>query len=132
MPQPPSHRGLDHIAIAVSDTDEALRVWRDKFGFPVVLQEKVNNDSVLLTHLDMGNVHLQLVQPLVRPHPIWDWLARNGGPGLHHFCLKVDDVADASAGIATASEMHQGTAGKRALFIDRSATQGVQVEITGR
>jgi methylmalonyl-CoA/ethylmalonyl-CoA epimerase len=134
--RPVPHRGLDHIAIAVADTEEALTVWRDKFGLPVVLQEKVNNDTVLLTHLDLGNVHLQLVQPLVRPHPIWDWLAKNGGPGLHHFCLKVDDVSRsmeqfAAAGIATAAKMHQGTSGKRALFIDKSATQGVQAEITG-
>src|SRR5688572_18393255 len=28
-------RGLDHIAIVVPDTDVALKLWRDKFRFPV-------------------------------------------------------------------------------------------------
>jgi methylmalonyl-CoA/ethylmalonyl-CoA epimerase len=108
-------------------------VWRDTFGFPVVIQEAVNDGTVLLTHLDLGNTHLQLVQPLTPDHPLQEWLRRNG-PGLHHFCLRVEDVAAASTAspVATAPAMHQGTVGKRALFLDRGATQGVQVELTGK
>lgn len=129
-------RGLDHLAIAVADTEAALRVWRDRLGFPVLYAEKVNGDTVLLTHLDLGNTHLQLVQPLVPDHPLQAWLARNGGSGLHHFCLAVDDVgqgADAAAarGVPAAPRAHQGTRGKRAIFLDRGATDGVQVELTG-
>src|ERR687892_2900687 len=64
------------------------------------------------------------------------WLAKNG-PGLHHFCFKVDDVAQAHAelpqgGLPVAPRIHQGTQGKRAFFLDRTATQGVQVEVTGK
>ena len=128
--------GLDHVAIAVEDTQEALRTWRDKFGFKVLYSEKVNNDSVLLTHLDLGNTHLQLVQPLISPHPLWDWLKKNGGPGLHHFCLKVDNVSQAgeslkSMNLEGALKSHQGTQGKRALFIKTETTSGIQVELTG-
>ena len=129
--------GLDHIAIAVIDTEEALKIWRDKFGFTVLYSEKVNNDTVLLTHLDLGNTQLQLVQPLISPHPLRDWLNKNGGSGLHHFCLKVADVADAAEAIKEkdlepATKLHQGTKGKRALFIQANSTGGVQVELTGK
>ena len=126
------HQGLDHIAIAVKDTEQALKVWRDSLGFPVLYSEAVNQGSVRLTHLDMGNVHLQLVEPLSEDHPLQDWLEANGS-GLHHFCLRVDSVSDAqaSAPVPTAPEMHQGTQGKRALFFDKSATDNIQVEITG-
>jgi len=126
------HQGLDHFAIAVPDTEEALKIWRDQFGFEVLYSEDVNEDTVRLTHLDLGNTHLQLVQPLTPDHPLQAWLAKNG-PGLHHFCLKVDDVAKAkdTAPVPTALTLHQGTQGKRALFLDKSATQGVQVELTG-
>lgn len=129
-------KGLDHLAVVVPDTDEALKVWRDKFGFPVLFSESVNDGAVLLTHLDVGNTHLQLVQPLVDDHPLWDWLEANG-PGLHHLCLAVDDVGvayqDAPAlGLAPGEpQPHQGTQGKRALFLDRAFTGGVQVELTG-
>ena len=84
-------KGLEHVAVVVSNTQEALKIWRDKFGFPVLFSEAVNNGTVLLTHLDMGNTHLQLVQPLADDHPLWDWLKTNGS-GLHHLCLAVEDV----------------------------------------
>lgn len=127
---------LDHLAIAVSSTDEALVVWRDRLGFPVVGSEVVNDGVVRLTHLDLGNTHLQLVEPLTPDHPLQAWLAHHG-PGLHHFCLGVDDVAEShaeliAAGLAPEAPLpHQGTEGRRALFLARAATQNVQVEITG-
>ena len=103
----------------------------------MLFAEKVNNDTALLTHLDLGNTHLQLVQPLVPESPLHVWLEKNGGPGLHHFCLLVDDVdqtydAVKEMGIGTAPKIHQGTKGKRALFLDKNTTDGVQVEVTGK
>ena len=128
-----NHQGLDHFAIAVPDTEAALKVWRDTMGFPLLYSEVVNGGTVRLTHLDLGNTQLQLVEPLTPDHPLQAWLAKNG-PGLHHFCLKVDDVdeAMANAPVATGPAPHQGTQGKRALFFDKATTQGVQVEITGK
>ncbi len=130
------HHGLDHLAICVPSTDDALKIWRDRLGFPVVCSEVVNGGVVRLTHLDLGNTHLQLVEPLTPDHPLQAWLAKNG-PGLHHFCFKVDNVGRAhadllAAGLAAATPPpHQGTQGKRALFLAKAATQNVQVEITG-
>ena len=127
------HQGLDHLAIAVPDTEEALKVWRDQLGFKVLFSEDVNGGSVRLTHLDLGNTQLQLVQPLTPDHPLQRWLSEHG-PGLHHFCLRVEDVdaAQRSSPVPTAPNPHQGTQGKRALFLDKNATQGVQVELTGK
>ncbi|HAV64602.1 MAG TPA: VOC family protein [Verrucomicrobiales bacterium] len=127
------HNGLDHLAIVVPDTEAALKVWRDALGFPLLYSEEVNHGTVRLTHLDLGNTHLQLVQPLTPNHPLQAWLAENG-PGLHHFCLKVDDVGSAmkNSPLPTAPEPHQGTAGKRAVFLDRASTQNVVVELTGK
>jgi hypothetical protein len=93
----------------------------------------VNGGTVRLTHLDLGNTQLQLVEPLTPDHPLQAWLAKNG-PGLHHFCMKVDDVAEAMAvaPVTTTVTMHQGTQGKRALFFEKASTQNVQVEVTGK
>ncbi len=128
---------LDHLAIVVPDTEAALRVWSEKFGLPVLFSEIVNNGSLRLTHLSLGNTQLQLVQPLVDDHPLAAWLKAHG-PGLHHLCLAVDDVTEAVAalpahGLAPARpEPHQGTQGRRALFVDAAGTDGVLVELTGR
>jgi methylmalonyl-CoA/ethylmalonyl-CoA epimerase len=129
-------RGLDHLAIVVPDTEQALKVWRDRFGFPVLFSEKVNGGVTLLTHLDLGNTHLQLVQPLTADHPLWDWLRENGA-GLHHFCLAVDDAAAAFEALPAGGlppgqpALTQGTQGRRAFFVDAAAADGLRVEVTG-
>jgi methylmalonyl-CoA/ethylmalonyl-CoA epimerase len=127
------HNGLDHLAIVVPNTEFALKVWRDTFGFPVLYSETVNGDTVRLTHLDLGNTHLQLVEPLTPDHPLQKWLAEHGS-GLHHFCLQVDDLGEAmkTSPVPVAPHSHQGTQGKRAVFLNKEATQGVQVEFTGK
>lgn len=135
MTPPLSSRGLDHLAIFVPDTEAALTLWRDQFGVPLRCSEVVNQGTVRLAHLDLGNTHLLHVEPLVPYHPLQAWLARHG-PGLHHCCLRVGDVSAAMGegqrlGLATSAAPHQGTQGKRALFLDQSATQGVRVEVTG-
>jgi len=128
---------LDHLAIVVPDTEAALLIWRDKFGLPVLFSETVNNGALRLTHLDLGNTQLQLVQPLASDHPLAAWLAEHG-PGLHHFCFGVEDVAETAAALPAHSlaagepRPHQGTLGKRALVLERAGTQGVQVELTGK
>jgi methylmalonyl-CoA/ethylmalonyl-CoA epimerase len=126
------HQGLDHLAIVVPDTEAALKTWRDALGFPLLYSEVVNGGTVRLTHLDLGNTHLQLVEPLTPDHPLKAWLAKNG-PGLHHFCLRVEDVTEAmkESPVSTAPQPHQGTQGKRAVFLEATATQGVRVELTG-
>lgn len=129
------HQGLDHLALCVPSTEDALKIWRDRLGFPVVCSEVVQGGAVRLTHLDLGNAHLQLVEPLAADHPLRGWLAEHG-PGLHHFCLKVADVGVArielrASGLAGDSAPHQGTQGKRAFFLAGAATQNVRVEVTG-
>jgi methylmalonyl-CoA/ethylmalonyl-CoA epimerase len=128
--------GLDHIAIAVPDADEALKLWRDRLGFQVTGREIVNHESTLLVHLDLGNVQLQLVQPLQPAHPLSAWLEEHG-PGLHHICLAVENVERTGRELvqlglpAGETEPHQGVGGKRALFLDSASTGGILVELTG-
>ena len=126
------HQGLDHFAIAVPDTEKALELWRDQYGFPVICSEIVNQGTVKLTLLDLGNTQLQLVEPLTTDHPLKNWIEKNGS-GLHHFCLRVDNV-DTAVKESPAPAMappHEGTEGKRAVFIDPAATQNILVEYTG-
>lgn len=127
------HQGLDHLAIVVPDTEAALRLWRDTLGFPLLFSEDVNDATVRLTHLDLGNTHLQLVEPLTPDHPLQAWLEEHGS-GLHHLCLKVEELDAAISGspVPAAPKPHQGTRGNRAIFLEKGSTQNVLVELTGR
>lgn len=127
-------KGLDHVAILVADTEEALCLYRDRLGLPVLFSEVVNNGAIRLTHLDLGNTHLQLVEPLLETHPLRAHL-REHGPGLHHLCFAVENVAEAVEQMRPngfeAAPLHQGTQGKRAVFLSKATTDGVQLELTG-
>ena len=127
---------LDHLAIIVRDTDEALKFYRDQLGLPFLFSQVMPDAPVRLTHLDAGGgVHLQLVQPMQADHPLSAWLEKNG-EGLHHFCFKVDNVADSmktlpALGLAVRDRApRSGPNGRASAFLDPAATRGVLLEIT--
>ena len=126
---------LDHVAIAVRDTDEALKLYRDKLGLKVVFQQEHPDQPLLMTHLDMGGAQLQLIQPLADDHPVMAWLDAHG-EGLHHFCFYVDSVEQTLQDLPANGLQPMkptpggGPNGRQAGFIDPATTNGVLVEIT--
>jgi methylmalonyl-CoA/ethylmalonyl-CoA epimerase len=127
---------LDHLAIAVRDTEEALRFYRDTLGLTVLFSEVMSDAPVRLTHLSTGSdVHLQLVEPLSRDHPLTEWLAVHG-EGLHHFCFKVNSLEHsgeelAGRGVPVLDRNPRcGPNGRQAVFLDPRATRGVRWELT--
>jgi methylmalonyl-CoA/ethylmalonyl-CoA epimerase len=136
MTPSPLFKQLDHIAIVVRDTDQALSFYRDTLGLPVVLSEEIPTGNVRLTHLDMGNVHLQLVQPLTDDHPLQKHLDQHG-EGLHHLCFQTGDVVQTLSGLhdrkmrPKSDIPHDAPRGRKAGFIDPDTTRGVLWEMTG-
>jgi len=43
----------NHLAIVVHDTDDALKIWRDRVGLTVLYSEVVNQGAIRLTHLEI-------------------------------------------------------------------------------
>lgn len=133
----PLFRRLDHIAIVVRSTEDALAFYRDTMGLPVLLSEEIETGKVRLTHLDMGNLHLQLVEPLTEDHPLINYLNENG-EGLHHLCFETDNVQSTfehlgNRGLKPKSEIpHDGPRGKKAGFIDPATARGVIWEMTDK
>ena len=128
-------KGLDHLAIVVRDTEDSLKFYRDVLGLPMLFSQELPDQPVRLTHLDMGNTHLQLVQPLTDDHPLQAWLDEHG-EGLHHFCFYVDsvehmieDLPDKGIPSRDASP-RSGPNGQQAAFIDPENTRNVLIEIT--
>jgi len=89
-------RALDHAAIVVADTGAALSFYRDKLGLSVVFSEVLEEQGVRLTHLDLGNSQLQLVEPLTESHPLQETL-RLYGERIYHLCFAVDRLSESLA-----------------------------------
>lgn len=123
-------RRLDHVAIAVRDTEVALRHFRDRLGLRVVHTEELKEPYVRLTYLDVGNTFIQLVEPLDGESDLARSLAENG-EGLHHICFGVDaTVASARALSTDGSRVVVGSGrGRVSAFVPGTA-HGVRIECT--
>jgi methylmalonyl-CoA/ethylmalonyl-CoA epimerase len=124
-------RRLDHVAILVRSTDEALRFYEGRLGLRVQSTEEIDSPQVRLTYLDTGNAYLQLVEPLDPVSPLGVWLEEHG-EGLHHICLGVDGVAEAVTAISdpgSTTVLGNGR-GRVSSFVTVSDSNGVRIECT--
>ena len=125
---------IDHIGVAVEDLDAALSLYRDALGMPLVHRETVSEQGVEAALLDVGEGHVELLQPLGPDTPVGKFLAGRG-PGLHHVAYQVADVADTldalrSAGLRLIDEQPRtGIRGSRVAFLHPKSTGGVLTEI---
>jgi methylmalonyl-CoA/ethylmalonyl-CoA epimerase len=125
-------RRLDHVAIAVRDTDEALRTFRDRVGLDVVRSEVLEQPHVRLTYLDAGNAYLQLVEPLDPQLDLARWIEEHG-EGLHHVCFGADDPVEAAAALApngAPPPVRQSGRGRVSAFVPGEPAHGVRLEST--
>ncbi len=125
---------LDHVGIAVPDIDSALALYRDALGMPLVHRETVTEQGVDAALLDVGDGHVELLQPLGPDTTVGKFLARNGA-GLHHVAYRVGDVeatldAARTAGLRLIDDTPRtGIRGSRVAFLHPASTGGVLTEI---
>jgi methylmalonyl-CoA epimerase len=125
---------IDHIGIAVENIDAALAVYHEALGMPLVHRETVTEQGVDAALLDVGDGHIELLQPLGPETPVGKFLARRG-PGIHHVAYRVDNVEEtlgrlADAGLRVIDERpRNGIRGSRVAFLHPGSTGGVLTEI---
>jgi methylmalonyl-CoA/ethylmalonyl-CoA epimerase len=124
-------RRLDHVAVLVRNTEDALRYYEQHLGLAVHSSEEIASPHVRLTYLDVGNSYLQLVEPLEPESPLGAWLDEHG-EGLHHICFGVDDVPTAVSSLSddgVPPPLGSGR-GRRSGFVATGQSHGVRIECT--
>jgi len=125
---------VDHVGVAVESIDDALAIYRDTLGMPLVHRETVSEQGVDAALLDVGDSHLELLEPLGPDTGVGRFLARRG-PGLHHVAYRVESVEDTleklrAAGVRLIDEAPRtGIRGSLVAFLHPSSTGGVLTEI---
>lgn len=124
-------RRLDHVAVLVRNTEEALLFYRDRLGLRVKSSEEIATPHARLTYLDAGNAYLQLVEPLDAASPLAATLDQQG-ENLHHICFAVDDVPAAAATLNDDdSPLTMGVGrGRASSFLSTAGSNGVRIELT--
>lgn len=128
-------RRISHLGLAVRDLDAAIRLYRDVFGLEVEHRWVAEADRMEAASLRVGELEIELMQPLEEDSPVGRFLARRG-EGIHHIAYKVDDVGDAlegarAAGVETLDgEPRQGGGGRTRIgFLHPKSTFGVLTEL---
>jgi methylmalonyl-CoA epimerase len=82
---------IDHIAIVVRDTDEALKVYSEMFGFKVVETLEGPGGEFKAVLVRAGDIGLEFLQPL-KPDTSYARFLEERKGGLHHISFATDDI----------------------------------------
>jgi methylmalonyl-CoA/ethylmalonyl-CoA epimerase len=126
--------GIDHIAIAVTDLDAAIQLFKSVLGMRLKHREDVAGFQVTIATLDTGGTDIELIQATSPDSPIAKFVAERGA-GLHHVALRVPDIDAAletlrAQGVPLIDETPRpGKDGSRVAFIHPKATGRVLCEL---
>jgi len=125
---------LDHIGIAVESLSEGVKFY-EALGLDLEGVEEVTEQGVKVGFLPVGDMRLELLEPTGPSSPIAKHLERRG-PGLHHVCLRVDDISGAMVALAKrgyqllSDEPQAGAHGCMVCFVHPKSTGGVLLELS--
>jgi len=106
----------------------------EKLGLSVSPEEEVAQEQVRLVMVPVGESRLELLEATSENSTIAKFIAKRG-EGLHHVCLKVEDLRGAvdrlkKDGVRLVSdEIKTGAGGHQYVFVHPASTGGVLLEL---
>ncbi|MFC7392841.1 VOC family protein [Scopulibacillus cellulosilyticus] len=82
---------IDHIGIVVANLELAINKYCDTLGAELDHIEDYGDGLLTIAFLPIGNVQIELIQPLKPGSSAWDFLQEHG-EGIEHIAFKVDEV----------------------------------------
>ncbi|MCD6499718.1 MAG: methylmalonyl-CoA epimerase [Deltaproteobacteria bacterium] len=125
---------IDHIAIAVSDLDEAAAFFAGQLGLEVGGIETVEEQKTKVAFIQVGQVRIELVQPTEPDSPVGKFIAKRG-EGIHHIALRTDGIEQELSGLADKGvrlidkEPKVGAHDARIAFVHPKSSHGVLLEL---
>src|SRR5437763_14772861 len=128
-------RRISHLGLAVRDLDAAIRLYEQVFGLKAVHRWVAGGDRMEAATFRIGDLEIELMQPLEADSPVGRFLARRG-EGIHHIAYRVDDVGEALekarlAGLQTIDQAPRAGGDGHTLvgFLHPRSTFGVLTEL---
>ena len=126
---------IDHIAIAVSSVEEHIPFYRDVLQLEMKGVEELKDQKVRVMILGVGDVNLELLEPIADDSPIAQFIEKKG-EGLHHIAYQTDNIIEGIDGMKS-KEVHmidetprQGAHGTRIAFLHPKSSCKVLTELT--
>ncbi|MCK9163700.1 MAG: methylmalonyl-CoA epimerase [Bacteroidales bacterium] len=125
---------IEHIGIAVSNLEEAIKYWENVMGLKCYNIEEVVDQKVKTAFFKVGEVKIELLEATSPESPIAGFIEKKG-PGVHHIAFAVDNVNEAlidaeKAGVRLIDkESRKGAEGLKIGFLHPKSTLGVLTEL---
>ena len=127
---------IDHIGIAVRDLQQAGAIYELALGLEIKEVTEVTDQGVAIAFLPVGEMTIELVQPVLEGTGIARFLETRG-EGIHHICIEVPDIEAAlerlrSQDVALIDEEPRAGAHGQVAFVHPKGLHGVLVELLER
>ena len=124
---------IDHLGIAVKSLETAIAHYEQVMGLECEQIEEIASQKVRTAFFEVGQTHIELLEPTSEDSPIAKFLEKNG-EGLHHVAYFTDDIEGQLKKAREAgcrlinTEPVPGAGGKRIAFLHPKSTNGVLTE----
>lgn len=136
---------LHHVAVVVPSIAEALPFYRDTLGLRPGPVHELPDQHVRAVFLGSGETRIELIEPIEPlastpggpPSGVAAFLAKRGGPTLHHLCFVADDLARtladlAAEGVEVVDRAPRPGVHGDVAFLHPRAGDGVLIELIDR
>lgn len=124
---------IDHIGIAVNSLEKSIPIFIN-LGLALIGIEEVPSQKVKVAMFEIGNVHIELLEPTSPESPIGKFLEKRG-EGLHHISYEADDIEGQMENYKSLGfefidpEPREGAHGSLVFFLHPRSTNSVLTEI---
>jgi methylmalonyl-CoA/ethylmalonyl-CoA epimerase len=127
-------RRVAHVGLAVKNLTEAIAAYSTLLDREPETVDEISDQKVRAAIYGLGETRIELLEAISEDSPIAKFIEKRG-PGIHHICLKVDDIESelerlARAGMRLIDEKpRRGAEGCLIAFIHPKSTGGILVEL---
>ncbi|MGI9527084.1 MAG: methylmalonyl-CoA epimerase [Weeksellaceae bacterium] len=125
---------IEHVGIAVSNLEEANKLYTQLLGVKPYKQEAVESEGVTTSFFKVGETKIELLEGSREDSPISKFVAKKG-QGIHHIAYAVDDIKaemkrlQEEGFVLLNDEPKPGADGKVVAFLHPKSSGGVLVEL---
>jgi len=127
---------LNHIAIAVTNLNEGIKIYKDTLGAQVSKKLALPKHGVTTVFVKLTNTNIELLEPLGKNSPISNFLTKNPSGGVHHLCYEVSNIKESveylnNAGYKILGDgiPREGAHGKPVIFLHPKQFMGTLIEL---
>ncbi|AGA76386.1 methylmalonyl-CoA epimerase [Echinicola vietnamensis] len=127
-------RKIEHLGIAVKDLKKSNELFSRLFGKEAYKEERVEDEGVLTSFFQVGDVKIELLEATAPDSPIAKFIDKRA-EGVHHVAFAVDDIYAEmdrlkKAGFEILNDVpKKGADHKLVVFLHPRSTNGVLVEL---